>query len=114
VGDNDGNPDGPKLGVPVSESLGARDGGSVVDSTLGASDGPAVGRRIPLSEGEEDGISDRAMLGTLVDGDVAGDGAGELAGWLEGLVVGLVVVGSSVGEFVGVLDGCDVGELLGG
>ena len=55
----------------------------------------------------------RAMLGELVDGNVVGDGAGEPGRWLEFPVFGLVL-GSGVGEFVRVLDGCDVGELLGG
>ena len=46
-----------------------------------------------------------------MDGNGVGDG--EPVGWLEGAVVGLVL-GSGVGEFVIVLDGCGVGELLGG
>jgi uncharacterized protein YidB (DUF937 family) len=78
---------------------------------LGACDEAKVGMRVPVSEWEEEGDSDDAMLGTLVDGNGVGDG--EPAGWLEGPVVGLVL-GSGVGEFVIVLDGCGVGELLGG
>ena len=113
MGDSDGNPDGPKLGVPVGAGVRVSEGGSFSESTLGASDGRDVGMWSPVSVGEEEGNSDRVMLGTLVGGDEAGVGAGELAGCFEGPVVGLVL-GSGVGEFVGVLDGCDVGELLGG
>ncbi len=109
VGDNDGNPDGAKLGVPVGDGVGARERSSVVESMLGAIDGAKVCMRMPMSEGEEDCNSDGAMLGKLVDGNMMGEGAGEPGRWLE-----FPVVGSGVGEFVRVLDGCGVGELLGG
>jgi len=49
VGDNDGNTDGAKLGVPVAESLGARDDSTCV--------GWKAGRAVRAAEGAAEGCS---------------------------------------------------------